>query len=383
MALNIEVYKWHRVVLVRFERAKVGDPDIKIPQPDDRAYGSPERGPIFGVLQGDTVKVRLRREEIGTDAPLFVSSSDEKVFTVEDPSPNKLLPDAVTMDIKIKGVGGGTPKKAKLEVHYATAKSSPLKGPTLHEATIWVWHPPLDLRVTPHLVTIERATGPAPHPALGSTADVEKILEVAKAIWRPCGIRLIKEATKPERIPLATEGVIIKDYATTRGGGEIDRVLSLNNVPHTVNAYFFRRFSTDGTLGVGISSESQKTYGLSNNGILLADIAMSGTKVMTHDVQWSGNDLAHEIGHFLTLAHVEKQNASSARNDTWSRRSLMHPTNGLVAPYNPFQQDIGYGTVTSAGVTSGRRGALISMKDLAQLTTDGECTKARGGVSAI
>ena len=387
MAIDLEVYKWCRIVPVRFSRAKSGDPDAKIPQPDDRSYSGAEHGPIFGILQGDTVAVRLRREALEAFTPLFVTSSDKSVFTVVDPPSDEILPMGASIDIRIKGVGGGTPKTAKLEVRYSTTLSAPFKGPVLHEATIWVWHPPLDLRVTPHLVTIQRNSGPMPRAARGTTADVDKILEVAKAIWRPCGIRLLpssgksfKAAAKKHTIPLATEGVV---KIETVAGGEVDKILGLGNIPHTVNAYFFNRFDGEGTLGLGISPATQADWGLANNGILLADVTIVGGETRIHDVPWSGNDLAHEIGHFLTLPHVENRHGDNPRNDTWSRRCLMHPSNRLPDARQPFQTDVGYGALTLGGVQRGRRGALVTMKDLAQLTTDGECTKARGKVSAI
>lgn len=384
MSPDLEIYKKRRVVMVRLERAAKGDPDEAIPQPDDRGYSGSDTGPIFGVLQGETVKLRLRRENIDRKADLYVTSSDPKAFKVVNPPSTALLPKKSLVYIKIKGEKGGKPKVAKLEVRYCTSASSPFKGPVIHEGIIWVWDPPLDLKVTPHLVTIRGAT---PKPAYGSSADVGKIVDVAEAIWRPCGIRLLPskggsfaKATQTHTIQLASPGVVKLEV---NPGGEVDKVLALGNVPHTVNAYFIREFSKSGVLGLGISPATQAAWGLGKNGILLADRTTVGGKVVNHDNPWSGNDLAHEIGHFLTLKHVENLNAGSTRNDTWSRRCLMHAENLLPAVPERFKTDIGYGALSLLGSMRGRRGGLITMKDLAQLVTDGECSTARGKVSSI
>ena len=55
MSLNIDVHRTRRFHMVRFQRAIVGNPHVKYPDPDDRGYLGPEFGPIVGVLAGRTV----------------------------------------------------------------------------------------------------------------------------------------------------------------------------------------------------------------------------------------------------------------------------------------------------------------------------------------
>jgi hypothetical protein len=393
LAIKVEVLprRFRRIVMVRFERAAVGDPQLLIPQPDDRGYADATHGPIFGLLQGDTVTVRLRREMIESAGSLFVTSSDESIFKVVTPASGE-LPNTDVIDIQINGVSGGTPKTATLEVRFKTGTRStgvatrPVvpTGPIIHQATINVWDPPLDVMVTPHLVTIEQAGAPAPRPSIGTVAAVNAILDISRAIWRPCGIRLLPSsgatfaaAARSHTVALATAGVVADDFAP---GGEVDTILNTDHVPRTVNAYFVHRIGNGGTLGLGISEPTRAAFGLSRPGIILADQTAAG---VIHDVPFSGNDLAHEIGHFLTLPHVENLNLGNHRNDTWARRCLMHPGNRLPDPRRQFQRDIGYGELTAGGTTRGRRGALITVKDLTQLATDAECARARGAVSTI
>ena len=70
------------IVPVRFHRAVSGAPRIDAPDLDDRAWHNPHftnwtdvgvLGPIFGILQGDTVRVKLRREHLDDSAPVFIT----------------------------------------------------------------------------------------------------------------------------------------------------------------------------------------------------------------------------------------------------------------------------------------------------------------------
>lgn len=388
IALQVHPKKWRRVVLVRFERAATGDPDIARPQPDDRGYAAPEHGPIFGMVKGDTVTLRLRREMVENTAPLFVTSSDTSVFTVASPATGNLLPSTEVMDIQIRGVGGGTPQTAELEVRFASNSSSPPSGPIIHQATIWLWDSLHEIPVKPHRVTVELNSGPLPRPARASTANVGQIMAVANAIWRPCGIGFVPHggatwdaATAALTVAAPNTGQV--DLDPWPGGP--DTVLQHGvRTAGVVNAYFIWRFNSPGTLGLGISPAVQSSDGFTHHGIILADETLRGDGVVVqHTVPFSGNDLAHEVGHFLGLSHSENVHGNSPESDqrrvadTWSRRCLMYWRNR--AGGNTAQSIIGYGEV--AGVAL--RGGMITMKDLTQRTTDAECTRARSNLSTF
>lgn len=390
MAIDIIVNpaKWRRVVLVRFERAKTGDPAIAYPQPDDRGYLAPERGPIFGVVQGQTVRVRLLREMIARNARLIVSSSDNAVFEIVSPS-SRELPAQSEMEIQIRGVAGGTPATAKLEVRAVTDTSHGTPtGPIIHEAAIWVWDSLHEIPVKPHRVTVELNSGPRPRPARASTANVGQVMDVANAIWRPCGIGFVPHggatwdaATAALTVAAPNTGQV--DLDPWPGGPDVVLQHGVTTAG-VINAYFIWRFNSPGTLGLGISPAVKASDGFTHPGIILADeTKRSDDVVVRHTVPFSGNDLAHEVGHFLGLSHCENVHSNSPATDqarvadTWTRRSLMYWRNR--AGGNTTQSIIGYGEVDGVAL----RGAMVTMKDLTQRATDAECARARSNLNAF
>ena len=174
--------------MVRFHRAIIGNPDVRYPDPDDRGYIGPEFGPIVGVLAGRTVTVRLKRLSIDRAAPLFVKTSDATAFTVHAPRGGR-VPSGDFADIEITGVTGGNPKKAKLEVHYQS-----LTGPIIHEMSVWVFTP-LNVALTPHMVTIGQAGAPAGTAGVPSVANLARIMPLVRAIWGHYGVTFTVNAT--------------------------------------------------------------------------------------------------------------------------------------------------------------------------------------------
>lgn len=355
MPILRSIYKHQRIVPLRFVRAKEGDPDSAFPDLDDRGYADAEHSAVVGVTEGREITVRLIRQNIEKTARLFVTSSDTSVMMIIDPA-GGALPNEGDALITLRGVSGGNPKKAKVQVRFDSTD-----GIILHELSVWVFSP-LELDITPHLVTIGKSGGGAT--PIGSTANVNAIMNVVKAIWAPLGITFSVGSVLNDNVNFANAGEV--------AWNEINSLLTTNYIPNTINVYFVHRIHSTGgrtILGYGFSRSKIATYNLTNPGIILSDGGPSFKRTL---YMW-GNDLAHEIGHFLRLEHTERRNADDPRLDTWSRRMLMYPLEPMGRLGN-WKDNVGYGNQN--------RGCLITMKDLPQLITDGECAIARSTITS-
>lgn len=373
MAVDVLIYKARRFVLVRFTRAVTGQPVEDAPDIDDRGYADATRGPIVGLTQGKTIRVKLHRLRMAESAPLFLKSSDPAVLKVVDPADGK-VPSGKSATIKLEGVKGGEPAKAKVQVRHGTDDS----GPLVHELTAWVWTS-IKVPVTPHLATIAEA-GNAKATPVRSTADVEAMFKIVKAVWLPCGIVFdVGKVVEPkDAFQFRQAGVVWmdaekgKEKSDTFPHKEFKQVIGTDHVAGTLNAWFIPRFGSAsrdfGAGGIGMSRLKKDEYKLPATGVFSADMDPTGT---TLDLQSRAHILAHEIGHCLTLWHTGKaEQSSDAKRNTWAFRALMY--NALFQP----GLDVGYG---KSGGTS-RAGQLVAMKDLwkdLSAETYAECSKAR------
>lgn len=358
MAVPVSIYKERRLVLLRWKRATTGNPNAAKPEVDDRGFRSPELAPIVGVLAGKQITVRLERVAIDASAKLVLKSSDVTAMKVVSPA-DGVVPNGATADIQLEGVTGGDPKEAVLEVHHDSDT-----GPLLSRLVVRVFTE-RRVRITPHLVTIAQTGGAVP--AVATTANVNAIMDHVRAIWAPAGVAFTVGASVNENLTFATAGVVSDNPFP----GEINTLLATNHVANTINVYFVGGIGTGNTLGYGFSRPSSVTFGTGNPGIILADQAGG----QAHDTPWAGNDLAHEIGHFLQLWHPNNLQPPNEREDTWCRRMLMHNFNTEVIQGN-WKDDVGYGALGG----SARRGALVTHKDIPHITTDGEVRTARAAV---
>jgi hypothetical protein len=379
MSIAQPVYKWHTFVPVRFTRATSGAPSEERPDLDDRGHRDAEHGPVLGISVGDTVGVAVRRVAIDTSADLWITSTDAAVVSVEDPGNGHIGPGARVV-IRVRGhrASGTTPsvRTAKLQARFGSSS-----GPVVGELMVWVFRV-LTVDVTPHIVKIRGTGGEGT-----SVANVADIMAMVRGIWKPCGIAFNVGATRNEDVTYATAGVVSDaPYSNTTGFGntELGRLLNTHSVPNSINAYFVRIIGSGNTLGYGFSRSSIATFHLTNPGIVLADTTAGG---VTRDTQYWANDLAHEIGHFLTLQHAGNVQQPNELEDMWARRMLMHPfnrqgghdpwprsnSNGVAFANRPFSSENGYGT--------SNRGCMITMKDLPQIALDAECGLARNCAS--
>jgi len=367
-----------RLVAVRFVRGvAAGDPEPDAPDIDERGFAEPLAGPVTSVAVGRTVKVGLIRVFLENSTPLFVESSDPSVVRVDDPAAPGQLPATGVMLIRFTGVSAGTDRRdALLRIRIGSAD-----GPIIHQLHVVVFTI-VSVRVTPHVVTIRGPKGGGTTPV----ADVAAIMKKVGDIWIAAGVTF---AVQPVRTPTFTF-VRVDDVLEDPLPGEVGALLanklpdgSPNWVPNTINVFFVRQIGTKGVLGLGFSRSSFATFKLPNPGIVLGDQSAFGPR---SGVMNFAQTLAHEFGHFFTLQHAGGAQIPNEREDTWSRRMLMHNFNPIRGrdPFpvkdgdgNPFSQrpqfnDIGYGP--------GNAGCLITLRNLAKVPDDAHMFTARRAI---
>jgi len=375
MPTPLQVYKWQRLVLVRFTRAKTGDPEDGFPEIDDRGFSAkvpevdglkesdPVRGPVVGLMRDQTIKVKVIREAIDHAAPLFVTSSDSGVVKVVAPASGE-LPASKEATVELKGgnsIFTRLSKKPKTAAVQVRALSD--KGPILHELLCYVFKP-LSVIVQPHKLRIDgsSAAGSSPH------VDIDAVMTQVKAIWASCGVTFVVQPVKTWSIALGTRNKM--------GFGDVNTIVDdAHWTADTINVYFVREI--DDALGYGLSRDAIAGFGIHKPAVFLGERG-AGEPRTTY---WWANDFAHELGHFFTLWHPsDAANQADNRYDTWSMRFLMHNYNktdrGAAPAAWPTFNDFGYGP--------GFRSALIAIKNVrtaAGAGRDGQCSTARNYIA--
>jgi hypothetical protein len=406
MAVTVNVQNRFQIIVpVRVDRAVRGAPQLDAPDVDDRGWVNNRatglnrddaRGALFGTTVGDVVRLKVVREDLDDSVSLFVTVTGDQV-AIDQPAGGGPLPN--TGIFTVRSVADTT-VGSKIQVHLGSAG-----GPVICEADAHTFTPKT-FRVTPHVCTIHHAAnaaagaGQAPtvNGAVLDDAQLTTIFDtIVRPIWRPAGVEFTVGAAQPETFVGFTQ-----DDVALLASGEIRRVMATHRQANTCNIYFLR--ITDDFLGLGLNFEFVDSQAGDPNrfsdvpGIM---IGVNGSRDGTTGniffrpsaganlIQELGNDIAHEIGHFLTLNHADNINADAnavpptpdGRLDTYNRRFLMHPINLLpnaVTPQTatsvPRLNDIGYGT---GGGGSPHRGCLITLKHHPSHTSDGEVISVR------
>src|SRR5579864_5934440 len=162
MAIRVRVQNNLQIIVpVRIERAvSPSAPLLDAPDPDDRGWVNDRaaglnvnanvRGALFGVTVGDTVRLRVTREDIDPGVPLFVTASGGQI-NIDKGSRGPLPADGI---FKVRAaVDSASPTTIQVRLGLAT-------GPVICEADAHVFSPKT-LNITPHICTVHSAANAA------------------------------------------------------------------------------------------------------------------------------------------------------------------------------------------------------------------------------
>ncbi len=363
MTVQVRVRHDRQIICpIRFTRAVTGVPVADAPEVDDRGFAmgsrpgtwgnSPARGAMVSIMEGDTVRIRVLREDIDDTAPLFLTSTDTNVVSIAAPAAGGPIPaDGI---FSLLGVRDYCNRPVRVQVRLGA-----IDGPVLGEIEPHIFNL-RRLRLVAHLVTINGTV------TNRTAATLVNTFQAVNRIWRPVGIEFIynEAQTRSENINgLAVAGTMTtRMNATTPGHAgnatdwsEFSRIINLNPVANHINIYFVQ--AANEVFGLTFDNRVARPNGY---GVVSADNA-------------TDNSVAHELCHYLNNPdHAQQAVAGgAARQDMWTRRRLMWTPSPYAATGIAHRDEVGYGART--------RGAFITVKDLPAGvdTTDRETARAR------
>jgi len=351
-----------RRMLIRFTRAPLDDPNVlssrpwgKAPDLDDRGFvkvptlGSLRSGPVVTMTEAQEFRLKAIRENISDSAELIMDSSDRSKLDIGDPALPKQKKMILNLESKIQG-------DCTVDIYFKGAGRT--KIGSLQATALSL----IQLKVQPYLVTIDRV------PPSGTKEDWREIFDIANNIWWPYGINFV------------FAGIIEKTVDDLSVAGQISEVGGVlkPEFDTVVNEIGCQRDA----INLVIVSKIQNAIGVSYttamfswpNGIILS-MNLSGKNIA------AGNDLAHELGHCLSLANInspthhpfhadDDPDEEHKKDDMWTLKKLMYSYNTFAArAADAWAQDVGYGTTF--------RGSMVTIRHLNNDLTDDECNKAR------
>lgn len=377
-----------RVTLVRFVRAVTGFSQSDATDPDDRGFNldatfANAHGPVFGLAGPDGAtaaqqsRIRVIRDRLEPAVQLFPEIVDGGLVSLVTPATGSALgPDDTIVVRAARAPAGDTSTTLRLHVGSAT-------GPVVGECTLRV-HPMLTIPIKGHLITIN---GTAPS---STEQTFQDCIREANKIMIPVGVKFELQT------PVLNESIVGLRTANTvtltntaHWDEELARVMRTFSQPGVLNAYIVGHIddtdgngvvSTDGVLGVGISSDFARSNTASGTYV--------GAQVgfIMHDpngaLEEFSSTLAHEVGHVLRLEHYNNRNGTGpggVQDNNWSGRNLMFNAARLNA--GPPVDQVGYGVFTPPSGPGVQAGFFIGIKNLTRIQQSNQAQILRTAIN--
>ena len=390
MAVRRIVYKRERIVPVRFSRCAAAVPaNTYAPDPDDRGYTG-YHGPVVGVCRDDRARIRVLRDLLDPNAPLYVTSEDPSKLQIRVPAAGQPLPGGGHADIEF--VTAGDTGDVKVQVRAQAAD-----GPIVAELTVHISRV-TTIRCAAHRTAIYAPPGPrsAANTTTRSFAGMRALIAEVNRQWRPAGISFNVDTWKDDtnltnQVPRngvnPVDGILLCPiYGTSppTPNENFDRLMNTNKVANRLNIYFVRQIQAPPDPATGVAPNYIGFGSSSQVGLVVSD--------NLGDLETEAHTVSHELGHILTLAgsgHATVNDSHSdddprfditvanRRHDLWSRRRLMYYMVGLQAADRTGSGGRYSFAGTDAGYGEGRSGHMITIKNLTGDPTDNEYTDAR------
>jgi hypothetical protein len=299
---TLGIYRRHALVLVRFDRAHMehsdegGSPACG-PKPylDDRGYRTFKgvRGPVVTTVQKSgwhEIKVRLVRENLSVDAPLFLKSDRKWVARVDDQPLSGEEEHEVTITITSAEKPDPDWKKrgprALIRVHLGAPD-----GPEIHQLMVRVLRP-IDLNLA--VTNVDGAL--AGENVLGCVRRLNLVYQAAGLRFHLTNVWKVNPNLKKHAV----------------GADQLKRMA---HHPQAINVYVLPNDPGLAGLGLaGASGYSNRADVYGTNGVFLPARLFEATVPRV---------LQHEIAHVLHLNHADPDEDEDRRLTSWTLRRAM------------------------------------------------------------